>query len=81
MPAAMVVLVFSVGDHDPCLGQGPEEVDVQAFVAELAVERLDVAVAPRLARWDERQTNRFPGQSRSAAQANSGPLSLRNMAG
>ena len=32
-------------------------VDVQALVADTGVKRLDVAVAPRLARWDEVQTN------------------------
>jgi hypothetical protein len=47
---SVVVTLFPVGDHDAGLGQAPEEVDVQAFVAEPAVERFDVADAPRVNR-------------------------------
>jgi hypothetical protein len=31
VPAAMVVVLLPVGDHDAGLGQGPEDVDVEAF--------------------------------------------------
>jgi hypothetical protein len=51
----MVVVVFPVADHDAGLDQRPEAVGVQAFVADAGVERFDVAVAPRLAGWDEMQ--------------------------
>ena len=61
MSSAVVVVLLPVGDHDPGLGQGPEDVDVEAFVADPAVERLDVAVAPGLAGWDERQPDPFAG--------------------
>ena len=45
VPSPVVVVVLPVGDHDAGVGQGPEDVDVQAFVADSGVERLDVAVA------------------------------------
>ena len=61
MSAVVVVFVFPVADDDAGLGQGPELVDVQVFVADPAVERFDVAVAPGLARWDERQAGAFAG--------------------
>lgn len=79
----VVVLVFPVGDHDPVPGQGSERRDVEAFVAQLAVERLNVAVTPSLAAWDERQATvtRSPTHSRSVAQTKSEPLSLRNTTG
>jgi hypothetical protein len=41
--------------------QRPEHGDVEPFVAESAVERLDIAIAPGLARWDKRQANTFAG--------------------
>ena len=47
MPS-VVVVVFPVADQHAGLGQGPEAVDVEAFIADAGVERLDVAVAPRL---------------------------------
>lgn len=50
MSSAVVVFVLPVADHDSGLGQGPEAVDVEAFVAKAAVERFDVAVAPGLGR-------------------------------
>lgn len=59
MSQAVVGVVFPVGDHDPCLGECPEYVDVEAFVADAAVEGFDVAVAPWLAGWDERQADVF----------------------
>ena len=48
----MVVLVFPVADHDLRVQQRVEAVDVEALVAEPAVERLNVPVPPRRARWD-----------------------------
>jgi Resolvase, N terminal domain len=53
--ASVVVFVLPVADHDPGVGQTSEDVDVQAFVADATVERLDVAVAPGLAGRDEVQ--------------------------
>src|ERR1700756_2333205 len=53
--AARVVVVFPVTDDHSGLAQRPEAVDVQAFVADAGVERIDVAVAPRLAGGDEMQ--------------------------
>jgi len=61
MPPVVIVFVFPVDDDDACLGQGPEDVDVEAFVADLAVERFDVAVAPRLTWWNERRPDALPG--------------------
>ena len=48
----MVVLVFPVADHDLRVQQRVVAVDVEALVAEPAVERLDVPVPPRRSRWD-----------------------------
>ena len=53
----MVVLVFPIGDDHPGLGQGPEAVDIEAFIADAGVERLDVAVAPGFTRRDETQSH------------------------
>jgi hypothetical protein len=61
MPAVVVVLGLPVADCDPRVGQGPEEVDIEAFVAEAAVEGLDVAVPPGLAGWDECEPDAFAG--------------------
>jgi hypothetical protein len=46
---AVVVVRLPVADHNSGLRTRPEHVDAQAFVAQVAVERLDVAVAPGLA--------------------------------
>jgi hypothetical protein len=59
VPSAVVVVLLPVADHDAGLGQAPENVDVQAFVADPGVERLDVAVAPPLAGRDEVQPDGF----------------------
>ena len=48
----VVVLVLPVADDDLCVQQRVEAVDVEALVADPAVERLDVPVAPRRARRD-----------------------------
>ena len=37
-----------VGDDDSGLGERPEDVDVEAFVADAAVAGFDVAVSPGL---------------------------------
>jgi hypothetical protein len=58
----VVVVRLPVADHHPRLNQYPEHVDVEAFVAHPAVERLDIAVAPGLAGWDEVQADAFVGQ-------------------
>jgi hypothetical protein len=50
-----------VSDDDAGLGQGPEDVDVDEFVAASAVERFGVAVTPELAGWNERQPDLFTG--------------------
>ena len=57
MAAVVVVVVFPVVDDYAGLSQGPEAVDVEAFVADAGVEGFDVAVAPGLAGWDEVQAN------------------------
>jgi hypothetical protein len=59
--SAVVVVPFPVTDHDSGLGQRPEDVDVEAFVADSAVERFDVAVAPRFSGRDEGQPDPFAG--------------------
>ena len=51
----VVVVVFPVADDHVGVGQRPEAVDVEAFVADAGVERFDMAVAPRLAGRDEMQ--------------------------
>src|ERR1700736_5712075 len=53
VPPVMVVVMLPVADDHAGLGQRPEAIDVEAFVADAGVERFDVAVAPRLAGWDE----------------------------
>ena len=45
-----VVVLTEVFDHDPGLGEGPELLAVEAFIAEAGVERFDEAVARILAR-------------------------------
>ena len=52
----MGVLFVPVADHDLRMQQRVEAVDVEAFVANPAVERLDVPVAPRRARWNGGQS-------------------------
>jgi hypothetical protein len=44
----MVVVLRPAGDDDAGVREGPEDVDVEALVADPAVERLDVPVAPGL---------------------------------
>ncbi len=61
MPATVVVVLFPVGDDDAGLREGPKVVQVQAFVADPAVERFDVAVAPRLPGRDEVQSDALRG--------------------
>src|SRR4051794_11438605 len=51
--------MFPVGDHHARLREGPEDAEVEAFVADSGVERLDVAVAPRFTTWDERRADAF----------------------
>jgi len=71
---AVVVVRLPVADHHACLCERPEHVDVEAFVAHPAVQRLDIAVAPGLAGWEKCRPTRPPAQSAIAAQASSGPL-------
>ena len=47
-----VVVLTEVFDHDPGLGEGPELLAVEAFIAEAGVERFDEAVLPRACRGD-----------------------------
>jgi hypothetical protein len=68
------VLGLPVADDDAGVGQGPEEVDVETFVAEPGVERLDEAVAPRFAGRNERQPDPFAGPVASCACADRGLL-------
>jgi hypothetical protein len=44
------------------VGQAPEQVDVEAFVAQATVEGLDEGVAPRLPGWDEQHPGPHPVQ-------------------
>jgi len=46
----VVVVVLPVADDHSGLSQRPEGVDVETFVADSGVERLDVAVAPEARR-------------------------------
>ena len=50
-----VVFVTPEGDDGPGVAQVPEAVDVEAFVAQTGVERLDAAVVPRCSGRDEYQ--------------------------
>ena len=61
MPPVVVVFGLPVADHDLGVDHRPEDIDVEAFVAQPAVERFDVAVAPRLAWWDKRQADTVVG--------------------
>jgi len=61
VPAVVVVFGFAVGDDDPGLGEGPEGVDVEAFVSDPAVERFDVAVPPGFAGRDKGKSDALPG--------------------
>jgi hypothetical protein len=49
VPSAVVVVRLPVADHNSGPRKRPEHVDVEAFVAHPAVERLDVTIAPGLA--------------------------------
>ena len=60
-----VVFVTPEGDDGPGVAQVPEAVDVEAFVAQTGVERLDVAVVPRCSGRDEYQA-RVPNGRRDA---------------
>ena len=57
VPAVMVVFVLPVDDDHPGVFQGPEAVDVEAFVSDAGVKRFDIAVAPWLAGRNEVQAN------------------------
>lgn len=57
----MVALFVPVADHGLRMQQRVEAVDVEAFVADPAVERLDVPVAPRRVRWDGGQSGAGAG--------------------
>src|SRR3954471_20107898 len=59
--SVLVVFGLPVTDSDAGVGEGPEQLDVEAFVAETAVEGLDVSVPPRLAGRDEGQAEAFSG--------------------
>ena len=51
MSSVLVVLHLPVADYDAGVGQRPEQVQVEAFVAEPSVERFDVAIRQPLAGW------------------------------
>src|SRR5262245_55370251 len=51
--ARLVVIATPLGDHSSCVREGVEIVVVQAFVAKLPVEALDVGILRGLARGDE----------------------------
>ena len=57
----LFVVVFPVADDHAGLGQGPEAVDVEAFIADAGVERFDVAVAPGFPGRDEVQPDPAAG--------------------
>lgn len=61
--AAVVVVVFGlpVADDDLGVGEGPEQVDVEALIADAGVEGFHVAVALGLTGWDEGQSGSFAG--------------------
>ena len=61
MPAVVVVFGLPVADHDLGVEQRVEAVDVQALVAEPAVERLDVPVVPGRAGRDVEQAGAGAG--------------------
>lgn len=61
MAPDVVVLLVPVGELDACVQQGCERADAQGLVSLPGVERLDVAVLPRLARWDEHQADDLVG--------------------
>ena len=81
MSAVVVVVVFPVADDHSGVGQRPEAVDVEAFVADAGVERFDIAVVPRLSGGMKCSPTWPAAQSAIALQANSGPLSQRTTAG
>ncbi len=51
----LVVVLAPCFDNDPCLLQAVEDLAVEQFVPELAVEALAVAVLPRAARLNEQR--------------------------
>ncbi len=57
MSPVVVVVIAPVIDDDFRLGQRPESIDVQAFVAHPGVERLREPVVPGLTGWDETHTD------------------------
>ena len=77
MRSQVVVLTPPLFDQDLCLLERVEGLAVQEFVAQLAVERFDVAVLPGRAWFDEQGRDpRSASQLRTAVATNSGPLSL-----
>jgi hypothetical protein len=72
----VVVVLAPQGQLVTSISQGEEDFHVQALIAQLAVEALDIAVLDRLARPDEIQVHSVLVGHRSIAfEANSVPLS------
>ena len=77
-----VVLPAAPFDQDLCLGERVEDLPVEEFITQLAVERFDIAVLPRTAGLDEYvSTSSASSHSRTSSAVNSGPLSARMWAG
>ena len=71
----VVVVVFPVGDDHAGMGQRPEAVDIEAFVADAGVERFDVPSRQGSPGGMKYRPTCPSAQSAIAVQANSGPLS------
>ena len=80
--ANLVVIPAPVGDDVAGLDERREPMFVEAFVAKLAIEALDVPVLGRAARFDQDVLDAMllrPGDE--GATVNSGPLSVRTARG
>lgn len=81
MRPVVVVFLLPVVDGDPGVGQGPEQVDVEALVAESGVERLSKGFFQGSPGGMNSIPVRVPAHSTVAAAIISGPLSSCSTAG
>lgn len=80
--ANLVVIPAPVGDDVAGLDERREPMFVEAFVAKLAIEALDVSVLGRTARFDQDVLAvMLLRQAMKARLVNSGPLSVRTARG
>jgi hypothetical protein len=78
----LIVFLSPLGNQYLGFGQRREDLPVEQFVPQFAVERLDIAILPGAARFDEEGFDTQSGQPFAYSLAvNSGPLSERMCSG